>query len=137
MVIDGPGLTDGEDPNESPKHSEQTLPAEKGMDQGKVAGGRACEEHPMHTKRLLEKQRQRLSLIKQNGELQQKPATATVNSETDSGVGSGQKVDNYVNIGDISSAVAERVMEKKVHGTRGVQRKCLQWLNSLDNDDSS
>ena len=139
VVIDGPANHEGEVPIELPTPSEQTLSSEKGMDQGKQIRGSACEEHPMHTKRLLEKQRQRLSLIKQNGELHRKQAAAAAaaNSETSCGGGSGQNVDNYVNIGDIPSAMAERVMDKKVHCTRGVRKKCLQWLNSLDNDDSS
>ena len=139
MVIDGPGHTEGEVRNDLPAPSEQNIPGERIMDQDKRVGGSACEEHPMHTKRLLEKQRQRLSLIKQNGELHQKraAAAAAANSDTGRGGGSGQKVDNYVNIGDIPSAMAERVMDKEVHCTRGVRKKCLQWLNSLDNDDSS
>ena len=135
VVIDGPADHEGEVPIELPAPSEQNTPGEKRMDQDKRVGDSACEEHPMYTKRLLEKQRQRLSLIKQNGELHQKQTSA--NSDTGRGGGSGQKVDNYVNMGDIPSAMAERVMDKKVHCTRGVRKKCLQWLNSLDNDDSS
>ena len=137
VVIDGPVNHVGEVPIELPTPSEQTLPSEKGMDQGKQIRASACEEHLIHTKRLLEKQRQRLSLIKQNGELHRKRAATAANSVTGCDGGSEQKVDNYVNIGDIPSAMAEQVMDKKVHCTRGVQKKCLQWLNSLDNDDSS
>ena len=106
VVIDGPVNHEGEVPIELPAPSEQNTHGEKIMDQDKHVGDSACEEHPMYTKRLLEKQRQRLSLIKQNGELHQKQAAviAAANSDTGRVGGSGQKVDNYVNMGDIPSA---------------------------------
>ncbi|KAK2146482.1 hypothetical protein LSH36_605g01019 [Paralvinella palmiformis] len=115
----------------------QEGPSGAGRASDELAFNNICEEHPMHTKRLLEKQRVRLSLIKQNGEFYK---NRELSLESRSAEERTSKEGNFVNIRDIPSAVAEKVMDKTSSNTRAVhtvQKKCLQWLNSLDNDDSS
>ena len=91
-------------------------------------GRDSVDERPLHTRRLREKALKEKYVPKYNGECRLKSPPQKKN---DLPFG-------YLNIGDIPPSLARKVIsEKDVYRpevSHDVQEKCLQWLNSLDNE---